>query len=261
MTNYNDKAGLMAALFRDTSKKLPDWAQEELDREMIEAFLRPTVSKNEITSLIFQGASVSAVSIEEGKEGWTPLMIAVDRGLGDLLEVLLHFHADPNAQNKDGDTALMLAIRKGDDLMFRHIMREYQMDQEIFLDLRNKSGQTALMLAAQKGDQGWVERLLFAGADTMPQDNEGKSAVQYARSAPEANGAEEIAQIIEKVQKKSVAHINAGLPTAKAVSVTKPLAFKKAAAPAADEPAQQEKPVPEKERGTLNLGGLKGPLR
>ena len=268
MTNYDDRAGLMAALFRDTSKKLPGWAQEELDREIIEAMLRPAVAKTEVSSLIFQGASPSAVSVEDGKEGWTPLMIAVDRNLTDILEVLLHFHADPNAQNKDGDTALMLAIKKGDDLMFRHIMREYQMDEEIFLNLRNQAGQTGLMLAAERGEKSWVERLLFAGADTLPQDNKGNTAVQYARSAPDKEGAEEIAQIIEKAQTESAAHFAAGLPTDKAVSVKKPLAFKKAAAPATAEPAPQKaapkkkpKPVPKKKRGTLNLGGLNGPLR
>jgi ankyrin repeat protein len=257
MTNYNDRAGLMAALFRDTSKKLPDWAQEELDREIIEALLRPTVDKNEVVSLIFQGASVSAVSVEEGKEGWTPLMIAVDRNLDNILEILLHFHANPNAQNKDGDTALMLAIKKGDDRMFRHIMREYEADQEIYLNLRNQYGHTALMLAAEKSEKDWVQRMLFAGADAMPQDNEGNTAVEHARFGFEWKGAEEIALMIEKVQKESVAHINAGLPAGKDVAVSKPLAFKKAAAPVAEKP----EPVLEKERGTLNLGGLKGPLR
>lgn len=48
-----------------------------------------------------------------GWEDWTPLMLAADEGLIDVVSNLLRRGADLNRQNKHGDTALKLAVEKG----------------------------------------------------------------------------------------------------------------------------------------------------
>ena len=144
--------------------------------------------------------------------------------------MLLHFQADPNIQSANGTTALIMAVGGGDDYMFRHIMREYQMDQKIYLNLRDFEGKTALMLAAHQGQTDWCERMLYAGADMLMTDVHGLTALDYARKCNGGAGDTRLVALLEAKaveEAKCHAQVDEGLPTNKAVAVKKPLSFKK----------------------------------
>lgn len=57
------------------------------------------------------------------KNGTTPLMLAVKRGLSDMVEILLMGGANVNAVNTDGKTALMLA-EKADFPKIANLLRQ-----------------------------------------------------------------------------------------------------------------------------------------
>jgi len=59
--------------------------------------------------LVRYGANVNT----QDDQGWTPLMIAADRGNAEAVTTLLTAKADPNLTNKQGATALMIAEAHG----------------------------------------------------------------------------------------------------------------------------------------------------
>src|ERR1017187_4888420 len=53
-----------------------------------------------------RGADINA----KGPDGWTPLMLAADKGKLEVVKILLDRGADVNAKDADGWTPLMLAV-------------------------------------------------------------------------------------------------------------------------------------------------------
>lgn len=82
-----------------------------------------------------------------------------------------------NKRKKDGFTALMLAISRGDKKI-----TEYLIKQGADVNLRNEIGQTALMIAALGGQEDIVEWLAKAGADVNAVDNDKRNAIAWAAS-------------------------------------------------------------------------------
>lgn len=78
--------------------------------------------------------------------GLSPLMRVFWNGSyndnSDIIKLLLNAGADINYQNKDGNTALMLAIKKT-DTKSTYTLLEYGAD----IDIKNKEGKTALDFA------------------------------------------------------------------------------------------------------------------
>jgi ankyrin repeat protein len=69
--------------------------------------VRPRAVKATILHLLRAGANVEALD----SDGWTPLMRAVSRPRGHVVELLLAAGANPNARNADGETALFILNR------------------------------------------------------------------------------------------------------------------------------------------------------
>jgi hypothetical protein len=109
------------------------------------------------------------------------------------LSFMLGKRANPNIQNRIGDTALSLAAQigwtEGADLLLAHGAN---------VDLANGRGETPLIMAVHTRDIAMVRLLLSYGANPAKTDHSaGMSALDYAR---QDNRTQPILRLLESVQ-------------------------------------------------------------
>ena len=145
--------------------------QEHLDEALISAVLGGTLKQ--VERLLKQGADVD---VHDGDDG-TPLILISCAGSDEDLDArnisvaadLLRYHADVNAINSDGETALMGAASTGNVKMTALLLAYHAR-----VNIRDKSGQTALMQACyQKGNLQTVRMLLAHHANVNARDPKG----------------------------------------------------------------------------------------
>lgn len=211
------------------------------ERELLDYVSEGGSSKGKIFGCMMKGANLSAGNDKPGEEGWTPLMYSFRNRSDEAIETLLHFNVDIDARNKEGDTALICAIRNSrtdshkkaweadtDFRLTRQLIRAYE-DGLGDINLQNCAGETALIVAAKEGKWDFVTRIVEGGADPFVKDNEGKTALDYARSRDDtaAYPGSEGLRLLEKLKKSHEDHIDAGMPTQAAMAVKKPISFRK----------------------------------
>jgi hypothetical protein len=103
-------------------------------------------------------------------------LLAPEGDVLKILELLLGAGANVKAKDKNGQTALMHAVRNEENHVVRRLSREKEA-----LNLVNHWGQTALIVAAQEANLTAVQILLKAGANTHPVDQNGRSALDHAK--------------------------------------------------------------------------------
>lgn len=108
--------------------------------------------------LIAEGANLETVV---NKDGWTALLLAVNRDDYSLTEQLLQSGANVNVQLKNGNTPLHLAAEHDNDAIIK-LLLQHKAKIDIF---SNEKGATPLYHAACRGKERAVEALLGAGAD------------------------------------------------------------------------------------------------
>ena len=98
---------------------------------------------------------------------------------GDSAEVkrLLAAKTSPNAANRNGNTALMLAVDRERTAIIKLLLAA-----KANPNLKNKSGTTALMKAATGDYAEGAKLLLSAGADVNMTNNSGQNALSLAKS-------------------------------------------------------------------------------
>ena len=96
----------------------------------------------------------------------------------DMVKLLsdLEQGADINLQNKDGNTALIYAIRENNIEMVKLLLLEKGADT----NLQNKDGNTALIYAIRENNIEMVKLLLEQGANTNLQNKDGNKGLMYA---------------------------------------------------------------------------------
>ncbi|GEM_PF-4016535 len=99
----------------------------------------------------------------------------------DLLKILLSSHINPNEENKDGCTPLMLAAVLKDKQAVRLLLENERVREAI--DRQGLRKQTALMCAAKKDAAESVELLLKSGANPFIKDEDGAIARDYVHPA------------------------------------------------------------------------------
>lgn len=108
----------------------------------------------------------------------TPLMLAAQQGRLEAVRELLDRGAFPNLHEKGHYTALMLAA-SNDHHQIVQLLAERGAD----VDGRERThGWTALIWAAKRGHRQTVQTLLELGADRSVRDNDGRTALSWARS-------------------------------------------------------------------------------
>ncbi|KUI62492.1 Serine/threonine-protein phosphatase 6 regulatory ankyrin repeat subunit B [Cytospora mali] len=83
-----------------------------------------------------------------------------------------------NHVDREGRTALLIALKKGDDNVARLLLRKGS--PEIDVNLKDITGRTALHLAAERGNPNLVQLLLEKGADRKLQDKLDQTALLLA---------------------------------------------------------------------------------
>src|SRR4030095_8127724 len=104
-----------------------------------------------IKTLLDEGVSANA----EGPDGITPLMVAAETGSLDAMKMLIDRHADVNAKNSYGSTALMWSVT--DPKKVRLLL-----DHGADVNVAARSGRTALIIASFANPSAEVVRMLLA---------------------------------------------------------------------------------------------------
>ncbi|MFY7842731.1 MAG: ankyrin repeat domain-containing protein [Rhabdochlamydiaceae bacterium] len=106
--------------------------------------------------------------------GYTPIMIAAQRGEALIISHLLKCKADPFLQNKDQETALLLAVKSQSHNALLTLLKGVSYREHI--NHRNKEERTALMLASLQESEDMREVLLKEKVDPSLKDKYGLRA-------------------------------------------------------------------------------------
>lgn len=132
----------------------------------------------------------------------TALLEAAAQGSPEMLKALLAKGADPNiVENQNQRSPLMEAAAHGPSQAVEILARLKK--PPIDLNLQDKDGHTALMEAIGRGDVKSVKALLQAGARTDIQDNDGDTALSLAESAKQNTPSKEADEIAKLLQPKN----------------------------------------------------------
>lgn len=109
----------------------------------------------------------------KARNGDTALMIAAYKGNKAAVEALLAKKAEPN---RPGWTALHYAAASGHDEIVQLLL-----DKAAYIDAESPNKTTPIMMAAQAGHILTVKLLLDEGADATLRNEQGLSAIDFAR--------------------------------------------------------------------------------
>lgn len=109
------------------------------------------------------------------KDGNTALHLAVLNGTERMLSLVACSGIEADVKNHDGCSALHLAVQSGNI----HLVRILLKDTNCSVNLTNGAGQTALILAAIQKDTALVSLLRDYGADGNIRDKQGKTYLDY----------------------------------------------------------------------------------
>ena len=149
--------------------------------------------------LLKHGASATV----RNEKGQTALHRASQRGLSDIVQLILDHDADVHALDGDGSSPLHLAIFEGSpessrggiyELILKASLEPMQLllKHGVNINLQNHVGQTALHKASQRGHLDTVRLLLDHGADSNLQDNHGSTPLHLAT----CHGDQQVVQLI-----------------------------------------------------------------
>ena len=125
--------------------------------------------------LLIEALQTAAVDTPSPNQGFTPLMVAANRGAIELVNHLLGVGANVNAQSEGGFTALILAIASYNEIYAIKKVEHGAVDSSMAVikaliagganvNLATEGGNTALQEAALAGCPAIVQLLLAEGA-------------------------------------------------------------------------------------------------
>jgi TonB family protein len=144
-----------------------DQAREILSKALPAAATYSTAA--EVADFLRAGANTQQT--EQHFDGCTALMRAAERGLPDMVRLLLQAGADPRLKDHLHRTALMFAATSGNAEVLSQLLPAGM------VNARSQYGTTALMAAAAAGNPALVQMLLRAGAQVNDRDKLGSTAL------------------------------------------------------------------------------------
>jgi pectate lyase len=179
---------------RSKDKEIVDLLQAKLTETSIHWAARQGVLAK-VEEFLEDGIDVNA----KDSQGMTPLLLAVQRGHKDIIDLLIAKKADVNVKNETGQTPLDLAVRQNNkDIV------ELLIANDADIDAKNDEGQTPLDIAisqnrsevvkllaakgadisfhsaARIGDLAIVENIIRKGTDLNAKDVSGRTPLHYA---------------------------------------------------------------------------------
>lgn len=133
----------------------------------------------EVSEAILSGANLGAKSTNHT----TALMAACENN-PEVLSLILSQNPDINAQNKKGNSALIIAAQFGNAEMVNALIA-----RKADLNAKNHAGNTALHMAAgHNNDAAVMAALLRAGADISVKNDKGETPADIAKTKPKLKG-------------------------------------------------------------------------
>ncbi|XP_046563593.1 putative ankyrin repeat protein RF_0381 [Haliotis rubra] len=111
-----------------------------------------------------------------GQYGWTPVMIAAERGYRGMCDFLVGKDADLSVVGADGNTILHMACLGGDVELVQDVLRETQIN----VNVKGHEGMTPVMIAARMGNQILFDLLVSKGADVSIVDDHNNNILHMA---------------------------------------------------------------------------------
>ena len=124
----------------------------------------------QVKKLVGDGADVNA-----NTGGLLPLVEAINKKYTDIAKFLVDEEANVNLQDKDGDTAIIVAALRG-NMEILPLLKKQGAD----FNMRNKQGKTALMYGVYGKHSEIVRYLLKNGANPILRDKSGLDAFMLA---------------------------------------------------------------------------------
>ena len=121
-----------------------------------------------VNELLIYHANVNA----QNKEGCTALILASLNGHYEIVIELTKFNVDVNVQKESGGTALMGASLQGHERIIKELLNHHA-----DVNLQDSAGSTALIVASCNGHYGIVRELLYYHADVNAQSRPGITAL------------------------------------------------------------------------------------
>ena len=128
-------------------------------------------SKETLQAIINHGADVNSTN----KNNVTSLMTACENGNIDAIDVLLNAGANPNIADTEGVTCIHHAVNGGCNKEILQAIISLVAD----INASNMDGETALLIACKKGNIDAIDILLNAGADPNIADSVGVTCIQH----------------------------------------------------------------------------------
>jgi ankyrin repeat protein len=144
----------------------------------MEASRREKTHREVAVALIRAGAEINV----QDPYGVTPLLFAAISGSPEAIRMLLKSGADVKAKEVDGRTALIETLTTENDLPPETIEELIQAGSEV--NVRIYGGLTPLMIAAA-GNSRILQAIIQAGADLNATDDQGATALRWAKDFPE----------------------------------------------------------------------------
>lgn len=115
-------------------------------------------------------------------EGYRPLHLVCFRGNEELVDMLLHYGADPNIQNGNGETPMFCLTRGGVLPNACARIARKLLERGALPNVRNGRGKSLLFAMTAGGFDEAVEVLLQSGADPNFPNKNGETAIHISRT-------------------------------------------------------------------------------